>query len=161
MVRNQPSHLAGAGDPRHVTQVLRAAGWTYERDRDGNETAILLDGTLSLPRRHIARDERSLVTAEASVDYGGDPRERIWRADLDESTPTHLLAAFVKTVTSTKLTSQRHVQPPARPDDTAQLPHPAVRPPSRSRPPKQPSAAEPSPGRLLPGAATSRHGFPD
>ncbi|MGV9883009.1 hypothetical protein [Streptomyces sp. NPDC003006] len=30
----EPRHLAGRGDPRHITQALRAAGWANRSDPD-------------------------------------------------------------------------------------------------------------------------------
>ncbi|AXG80753.1 DUF317 domain-containing protein [Streptomyces paludis] len=78
---------------------LTAAGWTYERDARGNESATHPDGIMSLRRRSIEPGEHFYWTAEARHDYGAT-RALIWHAYLDDRMPTHLIAAFTTALAS-------------------------------------------------------------
>ncbi|MDF3292398.1 DUF317 domain-containing protein [Streptomyces silvisoli] len=83
-----------------IWQALTSAGWTYERDEHGNETAMHPDGTLSLRRWTVAPAERFFWTAEATLSGGGGGRDLLWRASLDDAMPRHLIAAFTTALAS-------------------------------------------------------------
>ncbi|MEW1725140.1 DUF317 domain-containing protein [Streptomyces sp. NPDC093109] len=80
---------------------LTAAGWTYERDARGNESATHPDGIMSLSRRSLDPGEHFLWTAEARHDYG-DTQALIWHAYLDDRMPTHLISAFTTALASSE-----------------------------------------------------------
>lgn len=82
------------GTTPSVWPVLAWAGWSYERDERGNETATRPDGTLSLRRWTVEPGESFFWTAEAALSHGGGGRDLIWRASLDDHMPTHLITAF-------------------------------------------------------------------
>jgi hypothetical protein len=84
-----PPHLAGCGDPRHITQALRAAGWKTLSDPDYPHVV-----QVSPDQRH------SLVLAPDS--YSGTAWWRIrtetwsegWHAEFGGHIPVQILAGF-------------------------------------------------------------------
>ncbi|MFE1407822.1 DUF317 domain-containing protein [Streptomyces sp. NPDC058770] len=74
-----------------IWPTLASAGWTYQHDEQGNETASHPDGTLRLRRWAVEPDEGFFWTAEAILPDGDG---QLWRASLDDRTPPHLIAAF-------------------------------------------------------------------
>ncbi|MFF0201940.1 DUF317 domain-containing protein [Streptomyces sp. NPDC005017] len=83
-----------------IWPALTKAGWTYERDEKGNESAAHPDGILSLRRWTISPAERFFWTAEATLATGLGGRNQIWRASLDDAMPRHLIAAFAAALAS-------------------------------------------------------------
>ncbi|MFD4949919.1 DUF317 domain-containing protein [Streptomyces sp. NPDC058409] len=83
-----------------IWPALTSAGWTYQHDEHGNETASHPDGILSLRRWTIEPAERFYWTAEAALPTGGGGRNRLWNASLDDRMPPHLLAAFANALAS-------------------------------------------------------------
>lgn len=83
-----------------VWQALTSAGWTYERDEHGNETAAHPDDILSLRRWTVSPSERFFWTAEATLADGLGGRDRLWRASLDDDMPRHLITAFTTALAS-------------------------------------------------------------
>jgi hypothetical protein len=88
-----------------VWPVLTSAGWAYEGDERGNETARHPDGILSLKRWTASPGEQFHWRAEAALPTGGGGRKRLWHAYLDDDMPRHLIAAF-----ATALASDQPVQ---------------------------------------------------
>ncbi|AJC55080.1 DUF317 domain-containing protein [Streptomyces sp. 769] len=86
-------HPAPASEP-DVWPVLRAAGWTYERDERGNEAAHHPDGITSMERRTTLTSDYFSWSAEVSLPTGLGGQKRLWHAYFDDRTPRHLLAAF-------------------------------------------------------------------
>lgn len=83
-----------------IWPALTSAGWTYQHDEHGNETASHPDGILSLRRWTVEPAERFFWTAEATLPTGGGGRNRLWSASLDDSMPPHLIAAFTNALAS-------------------------------------------------------------
>lgn len=84
-----PRHLAGGGDPRHVTQALRAGGWKNYGDPDYPHVV------LASPDYHHA-----LVLEPTPDAYG--PWWRIsskdWHASFGGTTPAEIIAGFTDTL---------------------------------------------------------------
>ncbi|WP_416986997.1 DUF317 domain-containing protein [Streptomyces sp. T028] len=83
-----------------IWPALTSAGWAYERDENGNETAAHPDGILSLRRWTVSPAERFFWTAEATLATGLGGLNRLWRASLDDNMPQHLIAAFAAALAS-------------------------------------------------------------
>ncbi|MGD3109308.1 DUF317 domain-containing protein [Streptomyces sp. YGL11-2] len=83
-----------------IWPALASAGWAYERDEHGNETATHPDSILRVRRWTVAPSERFHWTAEAALPNGGGGRELLWRASLDDAMPRHLIAAFTTALTN-------------------------------------------------------------
>ncbi|MFE9407443.1 DUF317 domain-containing protein [Streptomyces sp. NPDC006704] len=84
---------APASEP-DVWPVLRAAGWTYERDEHGNESAHHPDDNTSMERRARLTSDYFAWSAEVALPTGLGGHQRLWRAYFDDRTPRHLIAAF-------------------------------------------------------------------
>ncbi|WP_309248426.1 DUF317 domain-containing protein [Streptomyces sp. MNP-20] len=80
-------------DPE-IWPILTGAGWAFEQDERGDETARHPDGILSLRRWSTDPSERHFWSVETPLPHGPGGRH-VWRASLDDSMPRHLLAAFV------------------------------------------------------------------
>ncbi|MFE5647549.1 DUF317 domain-containing protein [Streptomyces cyaneofuscatus] len=80
-----PRHLAGPGDPRHVTQALRAGGWKNVGDPDFPHVVLA-----SPDYRH------SLVLEPTPDAYGAWWRIRSgdWHAAFGGNTPVEIIAGF-------------------------------------------------------------------
>ncbi|WP_069629582.1 DUF317 domain-containing protein [Streptomyces niveus] len=91
---------------------LTAAGWTYERDERGNETAAHPDDILSVRRRAVEPGEQVFWTVEATLPIGGGGHERIWHAYLDERMPPHLIAAFTRALALDEPVQRRYYDVP-------------------------------------------------
>lgn len=80
-----PRHLAGPGDPRHVTQALRAGGWKNVGDPDFPHVVLT-----SPDYRH------SLVLEPTPDAYGAWWRIRSgdWHAAFGGNTPAEIIAGF-------------------------------------------------------------------
>lgn len=80
-----PRHLAGPGDPRHVTQALRAAGWKSFGDPD-------------LPHVVLASPDyrHTLVLEPTPETYGSWWRisSNHWHAFFGGNTPAEIIAGF-------------------------------------------------------------------
>ncbi|MCY0928204.1 DUF317 domain-containing protein [Streptomyces sp. H27-H1] len=84
-----PRHLAGAGDPRHITHALRAAGWRHEGDR-------------GLPQVSLTSPDRSLsLLLDLSSPYHawsvGSTQifaPGYWQAGFASSTPVEIIAGL-------------------------------------------------------------------
>lgn len=83
-----------------IWPAFTSAGWAYERDENGNETASHPDGILSLRRWTVSPSERFFLTAEATLATGLGGSNRLWRASLDDNMPQHLIAAFTAALAS-------------------------------------------------------------
>ncbi|MEU2131758.1 DUF317 domain-containing protein [Streptomyces sp. NPDC018352] len=82
-----------------IWPALVSAGWSYQHDEQGNETASHPDGILGLRRWTVDPDEGFYWTAQALLPDGGG---RLWRASLDDGMPAHLIAAFTNALASDK-----------------------------------------------------------
>ncbi|MEV8426421.1 DUF317 domain-containing protein [Streptomyces niveus] len=91
---------------------LTEAGWTYERDEHGNESARHPDGILSLRRRAVEPGEDFFWTAEATLPTGLGGHQRIWHAYFDDRMPTHLIAAFTLALARDEPVQRRHYDVP-------------------------------------------------
>ncbi|WP_405928119.1 DUF317 domain-containing protein [Streptomyces griseus] len=80
-----PRHLAGPGDPRHVTQALRAGGWKNVGDPDFHHVVLA-----SPDYRH------SLVLEPTPDAYGAWWRitSENWHASFGGNTPVEIIAGF-------------------------------------------------------------------
>ncbi|MGW6742855.1 DUF317 domain-containing protein [Streptomyces sp. NPDC055025] len=79
---------------------LTAAGWAYERDGQGGESASHPDGIMSLRRWTTLEGEHFYWTAEAALATGLGGQRRLWHASFDDTTPRHLIAAFATALAS-------------------------------------------------------------
>ncbi|MEV6807781.1 DUF317 domain-containing protein [Streptomyces sp. NPDC051132] len=85
----RPRHLAGGGDPRRITQTLRAAGWHNLSDPDFPHVVLA-----SPDRRH------SLVLEPRPGPYGrwwrirGQQEQGSWYSEFGAHTPVEILAAL-------------------------------------------------------------------
>ncbi|MFF9001590.1 DUF317 domain-containing protein [Streptomyces achromogenes] len=85
----RPRYLAGGGDPRRITQTLRAAGWHNLSDPD-------------FPHVVLASPDRShsLVLEPQPGPYGrwwrirGQHEQRSWYSEFGANTPVEILAAL-------------------------------------------------------------------
>ena len=80
-----PRHLAGAGDPRHVTQALRAGGWKNFGDPDFPHVVL------------ASPDYRHTLVLEPTPDtYGSWWRisSQHWHASFGANTPVEIIAGF-------------------------------------------------------------------
>ncbi|WP_367435056.1 DUF317 domain-containing protein [Streptomyces celluloflavus] len=87
---------------QEVWPELTSAGWSYECDERGNETARHPDGIMSLRRWTTEEGKRFYWTAEAVVASGLGGQQRVWDASFDDDTPRHLIAAFATALASDK-----------------------------------------------------------
>ncbi|MEU1073530.1 MULTISPECIES: DUF317 domain-containing protein [unclassified Streptomyces] len=86
----QPRHLAGRGDPRHITQALRAAGWANRSDPDFPHVLL------------VSPDYRHTVVLEPDPEaYGAWWRIRgqeedggRWYTEFGAHTPVEILASL-------------------------------------------------------------------
>ncbi|MFC7908254.1 DUF317 domain-containing protein [Streptomyces nigra] len=84
-----PRHLAGAGDPRHVTQALRAGGWKNFGDPDFPHVVL------------ASPDYQHTLVLEPTPDaYGSWWRisSRHWHASFGGNTPAEIIAGFTDTL---------------------------------------------------------------
>ncbi|MGW1771975.1 DUF317 domain-containing protein [Streptomyces sp. NPDC002104] len=90
-----PRHLAGAGDPRHATHVLRAAGWKHSGDR-------------GLPHVRLTSPDRSLSLSIEPSAASFPPWWRLgthpftpgyWTARFDGNTPVEIIAGLTDSLT--------------------------------------------------------------
>lgn len=85
----QPRYLAGRGDPRHITQALRAAGWKNWSDPDFPHVLL------------TSPDHRHSVVLEPGPEtygvwwriWGMAANDRHWYAEFGAHTPVEILAA--------------------------------------------------------------------
>ncbi|MFD3760490.1 DUF317 domain-containing protein [Streptomyces sp. NPDC058622] len=84
-----PRHLAGAGDPRHITHALRAAGWRHGGDRGLPQVSLTSpDRSLSLSLDLLSPYHAwSVGTAQAFV-------PGYWRAGFASSTPVEIISGL-------------------------------------------------------------------
>lgn len=99
-----PRHLAGPGDPRHVTQALRAGGWKNYADPDYPHVVLA-----SPDFRH------TLVLEPAADTYSAWWRisSQRWHASFGGNTPAEIIAGFTDALL--------HPAPAAEPDVWATL----------------------------------------
>ncbi|MGW8452479.1 DUF317 domain-containing protein [Streptomyces niveus] len=95
-----------------IWPTLAWAGWAYERDEHGNESARHPDAILSLCRRAVEPGEDFFWTAEAALPTGLGGRERIWHAYFDDRMPPHLIAAFTHALALDEPVHRRHYDVP-------------------------------------------------
>ncbi|MEV0445543.1 DUF317 domain-containing protein [Streptomyces spectabilis] len=84
----QPRHLAGGGDPRHITQALRAAGWANRSDPAFPHVLL------------VSPDHRHTVTLEPDPAPNGawwrvrgqEADGRRWHTEFGAHTPVEILA---------------------------------------------------------------------
>ncbi|MFF2189658.1 DUF317 domain-containing protein [Streptomyces sp. NPDC058155] len=91
---------------------LTEAGWTYERDEHGNESARHPDNILSLRRRAVEPGEDFSWTAEAALPTGLGGYKRIWHAYFDDRMSPHLIAAFTLALARDEPVQRRHYDVP-------------------------------------------------
>ncbi|MFD7017490.1 DUF317 domain-containing protein [Streptomyces sp. NPDC059928] len=80
-----PRHLAGPGDPRHVTQALRAGGWERHGDPDFPHVVLA-----SPDYRHTLVLE---PTPDSFASWWRIP-STLWHASFGGNTPTEIIAGF-------------------------------------------------------------------
>lgn len=102
---------APASEP-DVWSPLTAAGWTYERDEQGNESAHHPDGITSMERRATLTSDYFSWSAEVALPTGGGGHRRLWQAHFDDRTPRHLLAAFATALTDPAPVPRGHYEVP-------------------------------------------------
>lgn len=90
---------------------LTEAGWSYELDERGNETAAHPDNILSL-RHDIRPGDSHFWKAEAALPIGGGGRQTIWHAYLHQRMPPHLFAAFTRALARDEPVQRRHYDIP-------------------------------------------------
>ncbi|AQU64902.1 DUF317 domain-containing protein [Streptomyces niveus] len=85
----RPRHLAGGGDPRHITQALRAAGWKNHSDPDYPHVVLA-----SPDHRHtvVLEPETSSYTAWWRIQAHGDHDH--WYTTFGGNTPVEILAGL-------------------------------------------------------------------
>ncbi|MFD3808064.1 DUF317 domain-containing protein [Streptomyces sp. NPDC058619] len=84
-----PRHLAGRGDPRHITQALRAAGWSNHSDPDYPHVL------LSSPDQRYAlalEPENESYSKWWRISCTSDDEN--WYAQFGGNTPVEILAGF-------------------------------------------------------------------
>ena len=92
--QTQPRHLAGRGDPRHITQALRAAGWKNRSHPDFPHVLL------------VSPDQQHSVVLEPDPGpYGAwwrirgqDQDGRRWYTEFGAHTPIEILAALTDTL---------------------------------------------------------------
>ncbi|MGW2721058.1 DUF317 domain-containing protein [Streptomyces sp. NPDC001492] len=84
-----PRHLAGPGDPRHVTQALRAAGWTNQSDPDFPHVVLA-----SPDFRHTLVLEPAPDTYSAWWRISSHTDKERWHALFGGNTPAEVIAGF-------------------------------------------------------------------
>jgi hypothetical protein len=84
-----PRYLAGGGDPRHVTEVLQAAGWTNASD-PSYPHVLLASPDLSV-RLVLEPEGTSARDAWWKIHGYGDPH---WYARFGGQTPAEIIAGF-------------------------------------------------------------------
>ncbi|MEV4997426.1 DUF317 domain-containing protein [Streptomyces niveus] len=94
-----------------IWPTLAWAGWAYESDEHGNESARHPDGILSLCRQAVGRG-KGLWRADADLPTGLGGRERIWHAYFDDRMPPHLIAAFTQALALDEPVQRRHYDVP-------------------------------------------------
>ncbi len=83
----QPRHLAGRGDPRHITQALRAAGWANRSDPDFPHVLLV-----SPDYRHTVVLEPDPGPSGAWWRIRGQEDGRHWYTEFGAHTPVEILA---------------------------------------------------------------------
>ncbi|MET9550115.1 DUF317 domain-containing protein [Streptomyces sp. NPDC006627] len=84
----QPRHLAGCGDPRHITQALRAAGWANRSDPDFPHVLLA-----SPDYRHTVVLEPDPEPSGAWWRIRGQEEDgRRWYTEFGAHTPAEILA---------------------------------------------------------------------
>ncbi|MFD3910077.1 DUF317 domain-containing protein [Streptomyces sp. NPDC058603] len=83
-----------------VWQPLVAAGWSYGRDKRGNEEAVAPDGIMSVSRFTPLTSDMFTWKAEAAEPTGLGGHRRIWHAYIGDETPRHLIAGFIDALAS-------------------------------------------------------------
>ncbi|MDQ0810309.1 hypothetical protein QFZ63_002023 [Streptomyces sp. B3I7] len=102
---------APAAEP-DVWPTLHAAGWTYERDERGNQSARHPDGVTTMERRATLTSDYFSWTAEVALPTGLGGHQRLWHAYFDDRTPRHLLAAFATALTDPAPVPRGHYDVP-------------------------------------------------
>ncbi|MFI7364163.1 DUF317 domain-containing protein [Streptomyces sp. NPDC050149] len=87
-----PRHLAGPGDPRHVTQALRAAGWKNFGDPDFPHVVLA-----SPDHQHTLVLEPTPETYSSWWRISSTPWGR-WHASFGGNTPTEIIAGFTDAI---------------------------------------------------------------
>ncbi|MGW4229565.1 DUF317 domain-containing protein [Streptomyces sp. NPDC004980] len=95
-----------------IWPVLHAAGWTYERDKRGNEHARHPDGITTMERSATLTSDHFAWTAEVALPTGLGGHNRLWHAYFDDRTPRHLLANFAAALTDPAPVSRGHYDVP-------------------------------------------------
>ncbi|MBC2878054.1 MULTISPECIES: DUF317 domain-containing protein [Streptomyces] len=85
----RPRHLAGPGDPRHVTQALRAAGWKNHSAPDYPHVVLA-----SADHRHTLLLEPVPDTYAAWWRISSRTDGQHWHASFGGNTPVEVLAAY-------------------------------------------------------------------
>lgn len=84
-----PRHLAGRGDPRRVTQTLRAAGWKNHSDPDYPHVVLA-----SPDHRHTVVLEPEPKPYSAWWRIRGEHEQHAWYTEFGAHTPVEILAAL-------------------------------------------------------------------
>ncbi|MBV9025565.1 MAG: DUF317 domain-containing protein [Streptomycetaceae bacterium] len=100
----EPRHLAGGGDPRHVTEFLRASGW---KDRSKKRGPVVFDSP----------DRSMRITYDPSA--GGwaisgkqTPGQLAWQARFGPQVPVEIVAGFTDALTQPRYAHAPHVWAP-------------------------------------------------
>ncbi|MFI1060533.1 DUF317 domain-containing protein [Streptomyces spororaveus] len=90
-----PRHLAGRGDPRHITQALRAAGWSNHSDPDYPHVVL------------ASPDQRFALALEPETEsyskwwrISCTSDDENWYAQFGGNTPVEILAGFTDALLS-------------------------------------------------------------
>ncbi|MCZ0974368.1 DUF317 domain-containing protein [Streptomyces albulus] len=121
-----PRHLAGRGDPRRITQTLRAAGWKSHSAPDYPHVVLA-----SPDLRHTVVLEPEAKPYQPWWRIRGDSQGHRWYTDFDAHTPVEILAGLTDALiapepTTTPRTSGR--RSPQRTGRTSAMSR-AMRPP--------------------------------
>ncbi|MFF7643084.1 DUF317 domain-containing protein [Streptomyces canus] len=92
--------------------TLQAAGWAYERDERGNESARHPDGVTTMERRATLTSDYFSWSAEVALPTGLGGNQRLWHAYFDDRTPRYLLAAFATALTDPAPVPRGHYDVP-------------------------------------------------
>ncbi|MFE5647545.1 DUF317 domain-containing protein [Streptomyces cyaneofuscatus] len=84
----QPRHLAGGGDLRHITEYLRAAGWTDKSLVGGPLAFASPDKTVRVGYDPFVQPGGWTISGQAT---GGHDA---WHASLGQQTPVEIVAGF-------------------------------------------------------------------
>jgi hypothetical protein len=84
-----PRHLAGPGDPRHVTQALRAAGWKNHSDPDFPHVVL---GSPDYRHTLVLEPEPATYSSWWRIVSHADGER--WHASFGGNTPVEVIAGF-------------------------------------------------------------------